>query len=73
MNACTRPVDRNGYGLTPIETDRRARVFENKLKLLPDNLLVHQEWRRILGTFGVSGSQVHDAWLVAAMRGRASG
>jgi len=42
MNACSRPVDRNGYGLTPMETDRRARVFENQLKLLPDNLLVHQ-------------------------------
>jgi hypothetical protein len=23
-NACTRPADRNGYGLSPQETDRRA-------------------------------------------------
>jgi hypothetical protein len=23
-NACTRPPDRNGYGLSPQETDRRA-------------------------------------------------
>lgn len=23
-NTCTRPVDRNGYGLSPAETDRRA-------------------------------------------------
>ena len=23
-NACTRPLDRNGYGLSPKETDRRA-------------------------------------------------
>jgi hypothetical protein len=37
-NACTRPVDRNGYGLSPQDTDRRARFFEEKLRLLPDSL-----------------------------------
>ena len=67
-NACTRPVDRNGYGLSPQETDRRARSFEEKLRLLPDSLAVHEEWRRLLVTHGVSGVQVHDARLVASMR-----
>jgi len=67
-NACTRPVDRNGYGLAPTEADRRARIFEGKLKLLPDSLLVHQEWRKLLVSHNVSGAQVHDARLVAAMR-----
>lgn len=67
-NACTRPIDRNGYGLTPTETDRRAKLFESRLRLLPDNLLVHQEWRQILVSLGVSGIQVHDARLAAAMR-----
>ena len=67
-NACTRPVDRNGYGLSPQETDRLARTFEEKLRLLPDNLAVHEEWRRILVTHSVSGVQVHDARLVAATR-----
>ncbi len=67
-NACTRPADRNGYGLSPEETDRRARVFEGKLRLLPDNFAVHEEWRKILVTHNVSGVQVHDARLVAAMR-----
>ena len=42
-NACTRPVDRNGYGLSPKETDRRARSFEEKLRLLPDSLAVHRQ------------------------------
>lgn len=50
-NACTRPADRNRYGLSPDETDRRARVFEAKLRLLPDNLAVHEEWRKILVTY----------------------
>lgn len=67
-NTCTRPADRNGYGLSPLETDRRARFFEEKLRLLPDSLAVHEEWRKLLVTHGVSGVQVHDARLVAFMR-----
>ncbi len=67
-NACTRPVDRNGYGLSPQDTDHRAKFFEEKLRLLPDSLAVHEEWRKLLVTHGVSGVQVHDARLVAAMR-----
>jgi len=62
-NACTRPVDRNGYGLSPQETDRLARTFEEKLRLLPDNLAVHEEWRRILVTHSVSG--VHPLTLAS--------
>jgi predicted nucleic acid-binding protein len=67
-NTSTRPVDRNGYGLSPGETDRRAKFFENRLRLLPDSLAVHEEWRKLLVTHSVSGVQVHDARLVAAMR-----
>src|SRR5438270_6960291 len=67
-NACTRPANRNGYGLTPEETDRRARIFESRLRLLPDNPLIHPEWRRLLVSLGISGAQVHDARLVAAMK-----
>ncbi|MFI5090103.1 MAG: type II toxin-antitoxin system VapC family toxin [Terriglobales bacterium] len=66
-NTCTRPIDRNGYGLSPREADRRARLFEDRLKLLPDSPAVHQEWRTLLVTSNVSGVQVHDARLVAAM------
>jgi predicted nucleic acid-binding protein len=67
-NTSTRPVDRNGYGLSPEETDRRAKFFENRLRLLPDSLAVHKEWRELLVAHNVSGVQVHDARLVAAMR-----
>jgi predicted nucleic acid-binding protein len=61
-------VDRNGYGLSPQDADRKARFFEEKLRLLPDSLAVHEEWRKLLVTHSVSGVQVHDARLVAAMR-----
>ena len=67
-NTCTRPLDHNGYGLSPQEADRRARCFEDKLRLLPDSLAVHHEWRKLLVANNVSGVQVHDARSVAAMR-----
>ena len=35
---------------------------------LPDSLSVHEQWRKFLVTYGVSGVQVHDARLAAAMR-----
>lgn len=67
-NASTRPLERNGFGLSPAETDRRARQFESRLRLLLDGLAIHEEWRRLLVDYGVSGVQVHDAHLVATMR-----
>lgn len=66
-NACTRPVARNGYGLSPEDADRRAHIFEKRLLFLPDSLSVHQEWRQLLVAHRVSGIQVHDTRLVAAM------
>jgi predicted nucleic acid-binding protein len=67
-NTCTRPLDQNGFALSLQETDRRARAFEDKLQLLPDSVAVHQEWRALLVSRNVSGVQVHDARLAAAMR-----
>jgi predicted nucleic acid-binding protein len=66
-NVLTRPADRNGYGLTPEQAEVRARDIEDAFLLLPDSLAVHQEWRRLPRDYRVSGVQVHDARLVAAM------
>jgi len=66
-NTCTRPIERNGYALSPQDTDRRARLFEEKMQLLPDTVAVHEQWRSLLVAHNVSGVQVHDARLVAAM------
>src|ERR1700732_2216424 len=49
-NTCTRSVDRNGYGLSPEQADHRAKVLEEKLRLLPDSLAVHQQWRKLIVT-----------------------
>jgi predicted nucleic acid-binding protein len=67
-NACTRPAERNGFGLSPAETDRRAALFESRLRLLPESFSVHREWRRLLVSYSVSGIQVHNARLVASMQ-----
>jgi predicted nucleic acid-binding protein len=66
-NAMTRPVARNGFGLTVAEAEREVRVIEAGMSLLPDNGAVYQEWRRIVVQHAVSGVQVHDARLVAVM------
>jgi len=66
-NVLTRPIERNGFGLTPAQCDRRARAIETRIPILTDSAAVHAEWRRLLVEHSISGVQVHDARLVAAM------
>src|SRR3984893_7365310 len=66
-NASTRPLDKNGFGLTIVETDVIAREIERDLEFLPDSQAVHDRWRRLLVEHGVKGVQVHDARLAASM------
>jgi len=66
-NAMTRPIARNGLGLTVAEAEREVRTIENGMTLLPDNEAIYWEWRRIVFQHGVRGVQVHDARLAASM------
>jgi predicted nucleic acid-binding protein len=66
-NVCTRPLDYNGLGLSPAEADREAARLEGLLTLLPDVPAIYPEWRRLVVAHSVSGVQVHDARIVAAM------
>jgi predicted nucleic acid-binding protein len=63
----TRPPERHGCGLTPLEADRRARRIERAFTLLPDGEAVDREWRRLVVAHAISGVQVDDARLVAVM------
>lgn len=36
-NVATRPLDRNGFGLTPIETERVLQLVERLFPVLPDS------------------------------------
>ena len=66
-NAMTRPVAHNGLGLTAAEAEREVQAIESGMSLLPDSEAVYREWRKIVVQYGVSGVQVHDARLAAAM------
>jgi predicted nucleic acid-binding protein len=66
-NAMTRPVTRNGFGLSIEKAEREVRVVEAGMTLLPDSEATYREWRDLVVRYGVSGVQVHDARLVAAM------
>jgi len=66
-NASTRPLDKNGFGLSIVETDRLARVIERDFELLPDSREVHDRWRSLLVAHNIQGVQVHDARLAAIM------
>ena len=66
-NVATRPIERNGFGLVPARADRLLRLVERLFPLLPDSPAVYPEWRRLVVSFGVSGVQVHDARIVAAI------
>jgi predicted nucleic acid-binding protein len=67
-NAMTRPLVRNGLGLTVAEAERQVRAIEIGMSFLPDSEAVYREWRRIVVQHEVLGVQVHDARLAAAMR-----
>ena len=68
-NVCTRPASaRGGFGLSPAEAERRARVIEHYLAVLPDTLARYLEWRRLVVAYAVAGAAVHDARLVASMK-----
>ena len=66
-NVVTRPANKNGFGLTPPEANWLLRLIERLFPLLPDSPAVYPQWRQLVVQFGVSGVQVHDARLAAAM------
>jgi predicted nucleic acid-binding protein len=67
-NVVTQPKDRNGFGLSVVEANREAKLIEGELTLLPDNDQIHRKWRELVVVHSVSGVQVHDARLAAAMQ-----
>ena len=59
-NALTRPLNRNGYGATSQEANRRTEIIESRFRLLPDDFEVHSQWRRLLVDYAICGVQVRD-------------
>jgi predicted nucleic acid-binding protein len=67
-NVVTRPIEKNGFGLTPDDAELKLRRIERLFPLFPDSHLIYSQWRRLVVTYRVSGVQVHDARLVAVMK-----
>jgi predicted nucleic acid-binding protein len=65
---CTRPTTaRGGYGLTPQETERKARPIERYCTLLTESLASHQEWRQLIMAHSVQGVLIHDTRIISVM------
>ena len=67
-NVCTRPVERNGFGLSIPETNRCVQQIERTMTFLPDTDQVYSTWRQLVIANNVRGVQMHDARLAAIMR-----
>jgi len=67
-NACTRPTDNNGLGISVTGTERHTLRLERYFTILPDSALTYAAWRELVLKQQVIGSKVHDAYLVAAMK-----
>jgi predicted nucleic acid-binding protein len=64
-NAATRPVIANGLGLSTVEVEAKASVFEVSFPLLAEVPDIYPAWKALVEALGVIGKQVHDARLVA--------
>jgi predicted nucleic acid-binding protein len=62
----TRPVTANGLGYTTEQAATEVGTLKRLFDLLPE-LPLHDEWERLVTHYSVSGKNVHDARLVAAM------
>jgi predicted nucleic acid-binding protein len=67
-SVCTRPVTSNGLGLSVQQTQRHITRIEALFHFLPDVPDIYEEWKRIVRDAAVSGMQVYDARLFAAMK-----
>ena len=66
-NASTRPANANGLGFSPEQAARYVDRFQTLLRLLHETPEIFPTWRRLVLDHRVSGIQVHDARIVAAM------
>ncbi len=64
----TRPLERNGLGMSVADAEAELARLEDQFPLLLDPPGLYREWRRLVTTHAVVGVRVHDTRLVAAMQ-----
>ena len=66
-NVSTRPVDRNGFGLSIQETARRFESVVRNMTLLKEVEAVFPAWLQLMKAHEIRGIQVHDAHIAAVL------
>lgn len=66
-NVATRPLKRNGLGMTVAQTDDELGKLQTLFNVLLDSPELYFAWRTLVTEYAVMGVQVHDTRLVAAM------
>jgi predicted nucleic acid-binding protein len=64
-NLATRPKAVNGLGLSAVDAEAKAAVFEGTFPLLTETPDIYPAWKALVGALGIIGKRVHDARLVA--------
>jgi predicted nucleic acid-binding protein len=64
-NLATRPKAVNGLGLSAVDAEAKAALFEGTFPLLAETPDIYPAWKALVGALGVIGKRVHDARLVA--------
>jgi predicted nucleic acid-binding protein len=66
-NVCTRPLSKNGLGMTALQAGAELTRIEQVFPILPDTVEIYGQWRELVMKYKVMGVNVHDARLVAVM------
>src|SRR5713101_7997095 len=64
-NTATRPRALNGLGLSAVDAEAKAAVFEATFRLLGETPAIYLAWKALVSALAVIGKHVHDARLVA--------
>lgn len=67
LSVATRPVGRNGLGLSQADSVANVRALCGRLRLLDENEKVSTRLLALLDDVSCGGKQVHDANIVATM------
>jgi predicted nucleic acid-binding protein len=62
-NMATRSKAVNGLGLSAVDAEAKAAVFEATFPLLVETPDIYPAWKALVGALGVLGKKVHDARL----------
>ena len=66
-NVSTRPIDKNGYGLSAELAGRRMALIERICDVMTEDERSFAIWKGLLTSHSVTGVAVHDARLVSVM------